>query len=90
MRLQQTKKFSKDLKRVAKRGKDLGKMKIIVSCLAQGEPLHPKHRDHALIGEWKGSRECHIEPDWLLVYTFEANEGVLRLERTGTHSDLFF
>lgn len=90
MRLQQTKRFSKDLKRAVKRGKDLRKIKMIVSSLAKSEPLHPKHRDHSLIGDWKGSRECHIEPDWLLIYTIEVDEDLLRLERTGTHSDLFF
>ena len=85
--LSQTKQFSKDLKRVTKRGKDLDKLKVIVRNLAEGKALDPKHRDHPLIGEWRGSRDCHIESDWLLLYTTDDNE--LRLERTGTHSDLF-
>lgn len=72
---------------MSKRGKDLGKLKQVVVLLSQGHALDPRHRDHALSGEWKGSRDCHIEPDWLLIYT--ANEHSLRLERTGTHSDLF-
>ncbi|HMP76799.1 MAG TPA: type II toxin-antitoxin system YafQ family toxin [Kiritimatiellia bacterium] len=55
--------------------------------LAHGRALGPRHRDHPLIGPWKGSRDCHLEPDWLLIYTSTDNE--LRLERTGTHSDLF-
>ena len=86
-RLSQTKQFSKDIKRVTKRGKDLDKLKVIVRNLAEGKALDPKHRDHPLIGEWRGSRDCHIESDWLLLYTTDDNE--LRLERTGTHSDLF-
>jgi mRNA interferase YafQ len=85
--LQQTKQFSREVKKAKKRGKDLEKLKAIVSQLAQDKKLHAKHRDHALIGEWKGSRDCHIEPDWLLIYTLE--DGILRLDRTGTHSDLF-
>jgi len=85
--LSQTKQFSKDLKRVTKRGKDLDKLKVIVRNLAEGKALDPKHRDHPLIGEWRGSRDCHIESDWLLLYTTDDNE--LRLERTGTHGDLF-
>ncbi len=83
----QTKQFSKDIKRMLKRGKDLGKLKYLVIQLANGQALDAKHRDHPLIGEWRGSRDCHIEPDWLLVYT--ADVATLRLERTGTHSDLF-
>ena len=83
----QTKQFAKDIKRMLKRGKDLGKLKQLVVQLANGQTIEAKHRDHSLIGEWRGSRDCHIEPDWLLVYT--ADEATLRLERTGTHSDLF-
>jgi mRNA interferase YafQ len=85
--LSQTKQFSKDLKRMTKRGKDLEKLKVIVRSLAEGKVLDPRHRDHPLIGEWRGSRDCHIESDWLLLYT--TDEENLRLERTGTHSDLF-
>lgn len=85
--LSQTKQFAKDIKRMSKRGKDIEKLKAIVRQLAIGGALDSKHRDHPLIGEWRGSRDCHIEPDWLLVYTTDENN--LRLERTGTHSDLF-
>ena len=85
--LSQTKQFSKDGKRMAKRGKDLEKLRQIVIRLANSEKLEPRHRDHALTGEWKGTRDCHVEPDWILIYT--ATETELRLERTGTHSDLF-
>ena len=86
-RLQQTKQFSKDIKKARKRGKDLDKLRVIVSQLLEDKKLQDRHRDHALIGDWNGSRDCHIEPDWLLIYTLE--DDVLRLERTGTHSDLF-
>jgi len=86
-KLSQTTQFSKDLKRLKKRGKDLAKIKVVVSTLAGGGQLDPKHRDHALVGQWKNARDCHIEPDWILIYTIDAQ--YLRLERTGTHGDLF-
>ena len=83
----QTKQFAKDVKRMAKRGKDLEKLKALVRVLAEGKPLEPRHRDHPLSGPWSQSRDCHIEPDWILIYSSEPTS--LRLERTGTHSDLF-
>ena len=60
-----------------------------VTRLANGEPLDPRHKDHPLSGEWSGHRECHIQPDWLLIYRYENDILVLALTRTGTHSDLF-
>lgn len=86
-RLSQTGCFKRDLKRMQKRGKNISRLKEIVGLLANGESLDPKHRDHALSGNWSGTRDCHIEPDWVLIYSF--SEDSLRLERTGTHSDLF-
>lgn len=86
---QETAKFKKDLKRIQKRGKDLGKLKAIISTLCSEEALPDKNRDHTLSGNWKGYRECHIEPDWLLIYVVDADEKILYLARTGTHSDLF-
>ena len=83
----QTKQFVKDVKRMAKRGKDLEKLKTIVRLLADDRALDLRHRDHPLSGQWSSSRDCHIEPDWILVYTSDKTS--LRLERTGTHSDLF-
>lgn len=83
----QTRQFARDVKRMRKRGKKLSKLKAIVTKLARGEPLEPRHRDHVLSNNWQSSRDCHIEPDWILIYTI--NEETLRLERTGTHSDLF-
>ena len=86
-RVSQTTQFSRDLKKMKKRGKNLAKLRDVVRQLAAGKPLDPRHRDHPLIGSWQPSRDCHIEPDWILIYT--ADEKTLRLERTGTHSDLF-
>ena len=86
-KVSQTGQFSRDVKRMRKRGKDLAKLRDIVKLLAKGTPLPPNHRDHPLTGPWQQSRDCHIEPDWVLIYT--ADKESLRLERTGTHSDLF-
>ena len=85
--LSQTKQFSRDVKRMRNRGKDLDKLKLIVTILAMGKPIEPKHRDHPLSGDWKGCRDCHIESDWVLIYT--TDERAIRLERTGSHNDLF-
>ena len=85
--LSQTTQFSKDVKRMKKRGKDIDKLKEVVKKLANGISLNPGYRDHPLTGKWKNSRDCHIEPDWVLIYT--TDEQSLRLERTGSHSDLF-
>jgi len=79
--------FDKDLKRMQKRVKNIEKIKIIIRSLIAEESLDPIHRDHKLIGNWQGRRECHIESDWLLIYKKE--EGRIIFERTGTHSDLF-
>jgi mRNA interferase YafQ len=83
----QTSQFKKDVKRMQKRGKDFRELKNIIEKLAGGQKLDPKHRDHLLVGEYKGSRECHIAPDWLLIY--ELGESEVVLIRTGTHADLF-
>ncbi len=83
----QTKSFTKDIKRMAKRRRDLAKMRQVVGRLARGETLDAKFRDHPLRGEWIDSRDCHVEPDWVLIYTADAAS--LRLERTGTYADLF-
>ncbi|MBL0702294.1 MAG: type II toxin-antitoxin system YafQ family toxin [Desulfosarcina sp.] len=82
-----TRQFEKDVKRVQRRGKNLEKMKIVIRSLIEEEDLDPIHRDHKLIGNWQGRRECHIESDWLLIY--KISEGRIVFERTGTHSDLF-
>ncbi len=82
-----TKQFKKDLKRIKKRGKQSDVLKGIMSRLVDGEALEKRYRDHALIGNYRGRRECHIEPDWLLIYKLEDNEIIF--ERTGSHADLF-
>ena len=86
-RVSQTTQFSRDVKRMRNRGKDLGKLQEVVRLLAAGTALPSKHRDHPLIGPWASSRDCHVEPDWILIYTADLES--LRLERTGTHADLF-
>ena len=83
----ETTQFGRDLKKIKKRGKDLAKLQTVVRNIAEGQVLDARHRDHALVGEWKPARDCHIEPDWILIYTVDGES--LRLERTGTHSDLF-
>ena len=83
----QTSQFKKDFKRIKKQGKDLSKLKEVVSAMANSELREERHRDHALSGNWAGSRDCHIEPDWILIYRID--EDYLFLERTGSHSDLF-
>mgnify|MGYP001033642892 CR=1 FL=1 len=82
-----TRQFEKDLKRMRKRGKDTHKLKTVMQTLVAGNPLSPRYRDHPLIGNYKGRRECHIEPDWLLIYKLDND--VIIFERTGTHADLF-
>jgi mRNA interferase YafQ len=79
--------FRKDLKRAHRRDRDLRKLEAIIKKLQAGETLPPSNRAHPLKGDWKGYWDCHIEPDWLLIYKLTHEE--LRLARTGTHSDLF-
>ena len=86
-KLSQTKQFVRDIKQMRRRGKDLERLKAIVGRLARDGSLDAKHRDHAPAGSWKNCRDCHIEPDWVFVYSMDANN--LRLERTDSHSDLF-
>ena len=81
--------FKKDLKTAQKRGMNLSLLKRVVDILASGEHLEAKYHDHDLEGDYKGFHECHIQPDWLLVYRIEQKELLLFLFRTGTHSDLF-
>ena len=84
-----TTQFKKDFKLAMKRGLKMELLEEIISLLAMGETLPDKNKDHALTGNWTGHRECHILPDWLLVYRIENEVLVLTLARTGTHSDLF-
>lgn len=84
-----TGRFKKDLKMIIKRGYNIQLLQDVVSMLAEGILLPEKNKDHALIGSWTGHRECHITPDWFLIYKIDNNVLVLTLTRTGTHSDLF-
>ncbi|WP_367871397.1 type II toxin-antitoxin system YafQ family toxin [Luteolibacter sp. Populi] len=86
-KLTQTGQFRKDVKRQAKRAKDLAKLKAVVGLLQSGSELPERLRDHSLSGNWSGWRDCHIDPDWLLIYKLLPDE--LILGRTGSHSDLF-
>lgn len=81
------KRFEKDLKLAGKRGKNLEKLKLVIKTLLDKQPLSSKYRDHWLTGNYAGRRECHIEPDWLLIY--KPSQKVIIFERLGTHSDLF-
>ena len=87
--IKNTTQFKKDYKLARRRGLTMDLLKDVVTRLANGEPLDPRHKDHPLSGEWSGHRECHIQPDWLLIYRYENDILVLALTRTGTHSDLF-
>ena len=84
-----TSQFKKDIKLAQKQGKDIEKLFSVVDILASGEPLPAKFRDHDLTGDYKGCRECHIEPDWLLVYEKDNGLLILMLNRVGSHSELF-
>ena len=84
-----TTQFKKDFKLAMKRGLKIELLEDVIASLAAGESLGEKYRDHALSGNWAGFRECHVLPDWLLIYRVENDVLVLTLTRTGTHSDLF-
>ncbi len=87
--VQFTNQFKKDLKLAKKQGKDLDKLFEVIDILANGEKLDTKFKDHDLSGSYKGTRECHIESDWLLIYEIVNNTLILMLYRLGTHSELF-
>lgn len=88
-KIQASVRFQKDVKLAQKRGFKLDKLTEVIKQLADGNPLPPKNKDHALTGNWHRYRECHIEPDWLLIYSLDDTILTLYLTRTGTHSDLF-
>lgn len=88
-RIVATGKFKKDLKTVIKRGYNMKLMDEVVTKLSNGEKLPEKNKDHALVGNYVGKRECHITPDWLLIYEIDNGELILYLTRTGSHSDFF-
>ena len=84
-----TAQFKKDYKLADKRGRDIALLDDCIRLLAAGEVMAPKYRDHNLSGRWSGHRECHVSPDWLLVYRIEDNDLILVITRTGSHSDIF-
>ncbi|MGP1459192.1 MAG: type II toxin-antitoxin system YafQ family toxin [Treponema sp.] len=84
-----TTQFKKDIKRAQKQRKNLDKLFEVIDLLAQGKTLEARYRDHALTGKFKGTRECHIEPDWLLVYEYRNDILILVLYRLGSHAELF-
>ena len=86
--IRQTSRYKKSLKLMLKRGKDIKKITKVVRMLAQGETLPPQYKDHPLIGDYAGSRDCHIENDWVLIYKIKDDLLILSLVDTGTHSDL--
>ena len=85
--LKTTKRFKKDLKRIAKQGKNIDDLHYAVDLLQAEKPLDAGFFDHSLAADWKGDRECHLQPDWLLIYRIQNNE--LVLVRTGSHAELF-
>ena len=87
LRIVYTTQFRKDYKRIQKRGQEMEKLKAVVTLLVTEEPLPEKYKDHPLQGNFKGVRDCHIAPDWILLYVIVEDE--LRLIRTGSHADLF-
>ena len=87
--LQFTSQFKKDLKLAKKQNKDLGKLFEVIDILANGETLDAKYKDHSLTGNYRGTRKCHIEPDWLLIYEIRGDGLVLMHYRLGSHSELF-
>lgn len=81
--------FRKDLKIIKKRGYDLSLIEFVIDELLKENTLPQKYKDHVLTGNYRGFRECHISPDWLLIYAVDKDKLVLIVSRTGTHSDLF-
>ena len=90
LELKKTTQFRKDLKRMVKRNLNIDSIDEIIQMLRERKTLDPKHRDHALTGDYAGFRECHIQPDWLLIYMIDGGNLILTASRTGTHSDLFY
>lgn len=88
-KIEPTNKFKKDLKLCKSRGYDIELIRTVIKKLSNGEKLEDKYKDHDLKGNWSGYRECHVLPDWLLVYKYNNDDLILILTRTGSHSDLF-
>jgi mRNA interferase YafQ len=89
MSFETTAQYRRDIKRIQKQGLDLALLDDVVQALLEGKPLAQKHNDHALAGNYAGQRECHIKPDWLLIYAVDKGKLILTATRTGSHSELF-
>jgi mRNA interferase YafQ len=89
LKLVPTTQYKKDRKLAIKRGLDMCKLDEVLETLCAEQPLAPKHHDHALTGDYIGYRECHVQPDWLLVYAIDGDQLILTASRTGSHADLF-
>ncbi|MEM7495479.1 MAG: type II toxin-antitoxin system YafQ family toxin [Myxococcota bacterium] len=89
MHFKRTAEFKRSVKRMRRRGKTLDKLEVLLRLLAQGKPLPVRYRDHKLAGNYADCRECHIEPDWILIYQFDSEGNCVMLIDTGTHADLF-
>ena len=89
LRLVPTSQFKKDYKRAKKRGLDISELQAVLDRLCNGDRLEERYRDHFLVGSYAGFRECHIRPNWLLIYAVDEDRLILVAARTGTHSDLF-
>jgi mRNA interferase YafQ len=85
--IRQTTRFRRDIKRLQKQGKNLTPLQTLINALVRKQTPESKFKDHKLVGSWAGHRECHIKPDWLMIYKVKENE--LQLIRTGSHADLF-
>jgi mRNA interferase YafQ len=83
-----TSRFERDVRLAERRGKDIRKLRALMLLLAEGSQLPARYKDHGLKGEWLGSHDAHVEPDWILIYRFEGVDTIY-FERTGTHADLF-
>lgn len=89
LKISVTRQFMKDLKIAKRRGLDIEILNEVVRLISEEQPLPVKNKDHKLTGNYAGYRECHIQPDWLLIYSIDSRVSILNLIRTGTHSDLF-
>ncbi|WP_295027826.1 type II toxin-antitoxin system YafQ family toxin [uncultured Mobiluncus sp.] len=89
LKLKTTAQFRKDYKRIKKRGYNLSLLQDVLETLCAEKSLDTKYKDHALLGAYKGFRECHVQPDWILIYTIDKDELILVAARTGSHADLF-
>ena len=87
--IEMSSRYKKELKKMIRRGADESKIIYVIDILASGETLPRRYEDHPLHGKFEGLRECHITPDWVLVYKIDGNRLILALTRTGTHSDIF-